>query len=491
MATASSLTKNGITWTFSIALEYGQYINGDYWVVDPGSGITISSTTHTVVSGVASGEHHTINPRWGSHAYDSRQGGYDAGQAVSLPVVLTAGDCIVTVTNYTAGVTNQTYLDTAAILNVVDEIQDASNFRPPYCRPSRVADSSTDALLFSQDSITSGKWALLPKKSHVGIGSIPSLASTLALVSGPWIDHLGESWCGEIAPHQYMKAYGEYVSQDVSTAFGQLCLDYTDSELKELATHLIQIGIDNYATTLDGGKWYANGGLMNGRKLPITFAAVMLNDTSMKAFSRWDPVNTLQPRFSEDGQTYYFDDSTLPLYQGPAPSFLVYSVPGSGRVAVRGVKGWLDIANGGTGDLALWRMNNAGDVTSCVAHEHKPLSDWNSVYDNGEGKYEAYRLANTAHAWIGQCLFMYLFGNDELISVWDHNAYFDYCIRWMSQSNSIEQTQWLAKYGTNIGQQQYTGLTFVDDLWSTYPNEIRILREEETIFFSQSIRLRY
>ena len=38
--TTKSIQQYGITWSFADSVKYGQFVNGDYWVVDPGNGIT-------------------------------------------------------------------------------------------------------------------------------------------------------------------------------------------------------------------------------------------------------------------------------------------------------------------------------------------------------------------------------------------------------------------------------------------------------------------
>jgi hypothetical protein len=473
----TQVTQNAITWTFDTSYKCGQYANGDYWVVDPGSGVTITSTSHVTVTGVAAGENHDINPRFGAQSYDSRVPLYTS--AVTMPKTLYAGDCIVTVTNYTtpydpgSGTTN---LYSGAVLNVVDTVQSSDKFRPPYCRPTRVSTSASDPLIYSFNSITSGMWSLLPGKSQSGVPNVPSVSSLVTMMQNIWLDHLGTSAGGQIHPYTSLKAYGAYHSSDISTIATALSLAYSSADLKTISKYLVQIGIDYYGCVLDGGVWYATGGNNDGRMFPLVFAGVMLNDSSMKTFDRWDPSNSKQPRFSDDGHYYYYDVSTLPLYQGPPPTYYSYGTPGAGRVAVRGVKGWLDIANGGSGDLALWRVSNNGDVVDCIAHEHLDISGWDPVYeDTSQAKFEAYRMI-VSPSYIGQCLFMNLFRSSAMISTWGNNSFFDYCLRWMSQDNSIEQTEYLAKYSQTIGAQQTSNSTFVDYVWSQYAGGFSPLR---------------
>lgn len=482
---ASSVTSNGITWTFGGSYTVGQYCTGDWWVLDPNpssssSGVVISGSAHAAISGVASGEKHSVNPAWGSQGYDPDAGGYSAAQTAALPITLNSGDCIVTTTALTTA--DHTHLYSGAILTVVDTIQPADAFRPPYCRASRAATSASDPLQYSLSDVSAAKWALLPRKPRAAISAaVPSLSSTIAKVRGPWIDHLGKSWMGEIHPQAQQEWYGRDVSQVISEAAAQLCLDYSTTELRELATYIIQIGIDNYAMVMAGAEWHPDGGHASGRKFPIVFASVMLNDPVMKDFPRM--YSGTKFRFGEDGQTYYFDDPSLAAFQGPPPNYSVSSSSGAGQVAVRGVRGWVGATNGGPGDIVLWRITNDGDVSNCTAHEHLDISAWSSDTDF-QRKSEAYRIGTTSAQWIGQAMAMMLFGNDtgtrqnEMITVWDHNAYFDYCIRWMSEDYTAAAARFYQKYGVTIGGQQTSNLPFVDEMWTdfsrTFPRVFRL-----------------
>lgn len=119
------------------------------------------------------------------------------------------------------------------------------------------------------------------------------------------------------------------------------------------------------------------------------------------------------PRFGEDGQTYYFDDPDLPLYVGPPPTYYVKNSlqEGPDIYQVRGVKGWIDKLNGGSGDIALWRLGYNGDGVHYPVYEHLPLESWDDD-TRYQSKAEAYRMATTSGTWIGQALFMMRAGED-------------------------------------------------------------------------------
>src|SRR5690606_2419404 len=50
--TASEITYFGVTWTLSSSATVGQYVTGDWWVYDPGGGITVQSVSPAPGSGV-------------------------------------------------------------------------------------------------------------------------------------------------------------------------------------------------------------------------------------------------------------------------------------------------------------------------------------------------------------------------------------------------------------------------------------------------------
>lgn len=57
----SSITQYGMTWTFHTPHQYGQFVNGDYWVVGP---VTIVSISHVAAAGVRDDLNGTlVNPR--------------------------------------------------------------------------------------------------------------------------------------------------------------------------------------------------------------------------------------------------------------------------------------------------------------------------------------------------------------------------------------------------------------------------------------------
>jgi hypothetical protein len=317
-------------------------------------------------------------------------------------------------------------------------------FRPPYARPARVAISASDPLLFDFANIPAAKWAELPGLSSSGISGLETIAATQNRIRGPWID-ITNSYNGWCSPVNQMQPYGRDVCADIGAVCTQLCFNYSAADLQLLAAYLIQYGIDTYGVILDGGAFNANGGAASGRKMGVIFAAEMLGSSALASVPRTITAGgTAYFTFQEDGQTYSYDDPAIaPAYislpSGSAAE-TVSATSGAGLVACRGVKGQLSTFNGGNGDTALWRIGDGGPgTTSACFYENIPIANWDEVAtDNAENKWEGYRASCTSHVWVGQALLMLLWKNTNLITLWNHNVYFDYIYRWMTQSVTAE-----------------------------------------------------
>ncbi len=75
---------------------------------------------------------------------------------------------------------------------------------------------------------------------------------------------------------------------------------------------------------------------------------------------------------------------------------------------------------------------------------------------------ESYRLCCTAQAWIGTDLAVLLM---KAKKTWNHDAYFDYCDRWMSQTDPYAGKRGSFKRFSNEGK---TYDPFVDSMWTAY-----------------------
>jgi len=413
---ATSVTKNGITWTFGSDYKVGQYINGDYWVLDTGSGVRVNSVS-PAPSGSSNGS--VINPAGGSsQGYDGRIDGYDSSLRVSFPRTLTAGQSLVSTQsrNASANATDMTgaqvqpahcYIQSAAVLTVVSSVPNPNSFRPPYVGTSKPT--------FLATNLNKDLLLRLPLSSKPSAAYVNEVAGYFKEV---WLDHKPGWTARMMHPFNNMPNYGRDIGIAVSRAACLLCLDYTDEQLQPLLINFVQTGIDLYYMSQLSNNWYGDGGHANGRKWPILFAGIMLNNSAMKNVS----VN-----FGEDDQTYY------------------------GTTASR---------NPGQSKVAYWGRNCSSSYTATCSGSG--TKDCRPSDMNADGCQD-YRNCCTSYTWVGYALAAQLMGAEN---IWNHDAFFDYVDRWMGYGNDprVANGDWV--------QPGETGTAFITAMWNTYRSSV-------------------
>lgn len=322
----NSITQWGITWTFDRQYESGRFASGDYWVVGPVKIISIDPPSVTVQSEVKGGKTQKYDPgkvgatfAWiknGSMINPSpittgQKQGYDntAGQSPSIakdfydpalnvaigvskdkPLTVQAGSSLVSTISHA---TPFTYPDVAAVLTVLKKTAPEGSFRPSY--------SGTDKSIHYNKSQL--KWDLLLKLEPVA--STPKIEEVEQWFEKPWLDHVAHPWLGaEIHPVQNLPWYPAEMCRKESIASLMLLLDLPKEKKEKLLISFVQVGIDLYeiyTETKDNDfkhRWVGGAGYGSGRKWPIVFAGVMLDNKNMQQ------VKMLK-MCSEDGQTYY------------------------------------------------------------------------------------------------------------------------------------------------------------------------------------------
>ncbi len=311
---ATSVTEYGIAWTFDHDYEVGQFANGDYWVLDPGDGVTIieiSPKSSNVGGRIQNGS--MLNPTETSNGYDSTVNNWTYNPAVNVgrpngndlsignPLMITGDASLVsTKTNDVANTRPQ--LVDASVLTILTKSPPAGSFRPPY--------SGTDKT--THWNISDIQWNLLPKLSKTSITNLPDLSYLSSRIERVWLDHGGGSWTGrEIHPSNNMPDYGRDMANITGDVSMTLLLDYSQAELEPLMMEFLQLGIDWYGvtenraniftTTTQGGLWMGGGGHGIGRKWPMVFTGLMLNDSNILKYA--DAEN--YPIFQEEQQYFY------------------------------------------------------------------------------------------------------------------------------------------------------------------------------------------
>lgn len=314
----------------------------------------------------------------GEQGYDSQLINYNAKLSVAFPCQLAVDRALIsTISNTTnpnpvllkdimwsSEATGIAALKAAAVLTCLDKVPPPDCFRPPY--------AGREKPVFSAAKL---KWDLLAKLPSAG--KPPDWAVVERWFDRPWLDHI-ESWVFQYTgPQENQPNYGREFCRATSIASLMLMLDVPAATKRALALRLVQMGIDNYGLVRAGRRWSADGGHWNGRKWPLLFAGLMLDDKRLTAALG-------EGLFSEDQQTYF--------------------------------------GTGFHGEKALYQIvNHAG---AKPPHEEKDPATWNE----GDKRGAAYR-GTCSPGWPGLALSTLLMNGK---ATWNHDAFFAYSDRWMA-----------------------------------------------------------
>ena len=423
--TTDHLSQYGITWTFAEPVEYGQFVNGDWWVVGP---VTIVS----VDPAPADGRHGSmLNPSIGQgQAYDDRSNSYKPDAGVTFPVTLTGDNSLVSSQSWTDGADTHPDLTDhpitvskirdAAVLTVLGDVPPADAFRPPY--------AGTDKRLFRRSDI---RYDLLPRLAptsddpsydyqDAGIWARDP-SRTVAeqygrLFQRPWLLHLTD-WSGRSHhPTENMPGYHREVYHAVAAGAGLLLMDLPD--IDNLLLGYLQVGIDAHGVIVTGAGGNASDADSSIHKWPVLLAGLLLDDAAMR---------TNDYRYRTTWMTYDIADGLSPYESAIVPRGYTYH-----------------------GYTVGWRQS-----PGTQEHEHlDPATEWYLVSDGGGAKRESYRGINS-RSWPGIALAARLM---DAVELWNHPEFFEYVDRWMTEAPT--------EYGTpSVGS---CGSAFISALWEAY-----------------------
>lgn len=427
-----SVSQYGITWTFDKAYPCGQFITGDWWVVGPVSVVSISpepgaaQTDNTKVKKNKFGDHAIkpdsrmrngsviIEERTGKQGFDSRLINYDPDLSKTFPLKLKPDQSLISSVSWDVVDPKQyichqimwssekkarVVLKTAAVLTCLDVAPPEDAFRP--------ASVGTQKRIFRESDIQWDKLGSL--KPTAGA---PDWKMLERWFERPWIDNTGGWILQRTGPTENNPVYGREFSRMTGLAALALMTDAGREQKRKTLIGLIQYGIDVQGFIDHGLNWMADGGHYSGRKLPLMFAGILLDDETMM-----NPKPEV--RFQEDQDTYYG-------------------------------KGW-------AGQTALWQMvTHHGPRRS---YEHIHPSKWDKMDKRSEG----YRKCCNGRAWIGTALTMRLF--EDGVKIWNHDAFFDYCDRWMEEKDPYAENRGTFKRPGSEGS-AFEG--FVTKMWRQY-----------------------
>ncbi len=453
--TASSLTKDGITWTFNEAVPVGQFVNGDYYVVGPVT-ITAISPQPTTSSPYLNGSVVNMPTASGKSGFDSRLNDgtdeswwFDATLRSYPPISLKPGDALVSsislpTIHSVPEVMRATDMSVSpvasdSVLTVVASAPSADAFRPSYC--------DRNQNIYHTNNLQRN---LLPSLAPPNPSDTPSLAQYEALFRQPWIDTNAFLFD---APANYMPSYGQHIAFADSYVALLLMLNFPAGQKVNLTNYFVQYGIDLYGCVQAGYGWPAFGGHRSGRKLPIILAGILLNDSGMMNVSANYP-----DKFGEDMQTLYINQLT------PAGT---YQQAWQGATVIYGGHYGVHAADSSPVSAGLYGP-----------YEQLQPADWQILTPPGEQLGEAYRRCCTSVSWVGEALAAYLVNGK---STWNYPAFFDYVNRWMTEDDTQAVAEIKAQSGYDYsaswerqGQTQYwldgevSQPTFIDDMWHAY-----------------------
>lgn len=426
-----SISQFGITWYFDKEYETGQFANDDWWVVGSVTIIRIDPASTFEDGRIINGSMINPSPENGNvQGYDNAMYAntyseeYNAARPNSMD--LSENNILVVPVNSSLISTisisepeNRPQLKSAAILTVIDTPPEKGSFRPPYCGIDK-------AICYNIDQLNKSLLARLKS-----VPSTPSMADAERLFERPWLDHIPNWSAGNQHPLDNMPDYGREISRDIGIGALMLHLDYTYEEKQILLIRYVQLGIDLYGIIQDGGEvnWVPNGGHASGRKWPILFAGLMLNNYDMMAIG-------------QKSGDYLFADGYGA--GNPPPDYIHFGEDGQTfHVTLKDVERTLE--------------SNWEDVTGTpYLHSDIGMAEWgirhsiNPAIDNKDWE-ASYRRCCTANAWSGFVLAAQIMNAKSL---WNHDALFDYQDRYMS----IEEPQSWTRCWDD----------FTEEMWDTY-----------------------
>jgi hypothetical protein len=449
--TASSITKDGITWTFSQPITVGQFVNGDYYVVGPVT-ITAIDPAPTTTSPYENGSVLNLPTANSKSGFDSRLNDgtdeswwFDASLRSYPPINLKPGDALVSSISLPqihsvpevmrSSDMSASPVASVSVLTVLSAAPSADAFRPSYCDRKQT--------IYHANSLQRN---LLPSLTPPNPSGTPPLSQFENWYRQPWIDTNPFLFD---APADYMPSYGQHIAFADSYASLLLMLNFPADQKVNLTNYFVQYGIDLYGCVQAGYGWPAFGGHRSGRKLPIIFAGILVNDDGMKNVSMAYPN-----QFGEDMQTVY-----------------VNKIPGGYTQAWQGAT----VIYGGH-----YGVNIDGTPVSAGLYgpyEQLQPASW-PLLNGNEQLGEAYRRCCTSVSWVGEALAIHILKAE---SVWNYPAFFDYADRWMTEDDTQAVAEIKAQTGFDYSanwerqgqtkywlQGEFPQYTFIDDMWNAY-----------------------
>lgn len=468
--TVSSVSRHGITWTFNTAYEVGAFVNGDPYVIPntPGGAVIISSVSPAPSGSVSDGTYRNgskVNPGGGSTQWFDDRVTNGAAVGETFPLNLYANQSLVSTASREEGAAfggsnPQTYVLDAAVLTCLTSAPAANSFRPAYSGSTKTIYSAIGLDIAGLPSLAT-------------VSSTPSLSTVQNRIERVWLD-VKSGWVGrQIHPLNNMPDYGREIASYIGDAALMLLLNpATIGDKSTLVYRMIQLGIDLYGISQNGGHWQADGGHCQGRKFPIVFAGYMLGITAMR------DIGT-SVRFQEDEQTFTVQASDVavvndceyagfvqaatsttitldPAHPATYAAYVqgnrIYITSGTGAGQMRVATEWNKVTKVATVSPAWTTTPSIGDGYEMRGYESNMIGDpaWGIKHlsapnEDNPSIYAPYIEINIPR-WYGHAIAMLRLGLD---AYWGHDEFLDAC----------------DMYAAAIPP---TSGTFRYDMWNTY-----------------------
>lgn len=446
--TASSITRHGITWTFDTQYQIGLFCNGDSYVIPntPGGAVVISSVSPAPSGSVSDGTYRNgskVNPSGGSVQWFDDRVTNGASVGETFPLNLYADQSLVSTASREEGCAfggsaPQTYVLDAAVLTCLASAPAANSFRPAYSGSTKTIHSATGLNI-----------AGLP--SLAAVSSTPSLSTVQDRIERVWLD-VKSGWVGrQTHPLNNMPDYGREIASYIGDAALMLLINpATIGDKSTLVYRMIQLGIDFYGISQNGGHWQADGGHCQGRKFPIVFAGYMLSNSAMR------DIGT-SVRFQEDDQTFAVGSADVAVvndcehagfvqaatsttitlaadhpatYEAYVKGNRIYITAGTGAGQMRVATAWNKVTKvatidppwtttpifGSSYEVRGYELDMVGNPAWGIKHISTPAEDNPSIY--------APYIEINIPRWYGHAIAMLELG---LAAYWGHDEFLDAC----------------------------------------------------------------
>ncbi len=421
----SSVTREGITWTFDQAYPVGQFCNGDFYVVIPNGGSVTVNSVSPGWTGQQNGSMLNVTntgTRGSDHSFDSRETkAYNAGLQVSFPLSVSSDNTLLSsISNSTpvANGSNLYYINTVATLTFLTTEPAAGSFRPPMQGTDKTIIATEGDIDFSYLQNRAKVASSLTEQEFSDYIDDQLFGRTKTFIKT-------QQNCRYTRPVRSLgqdNPYGRNYAKRLEIGLLAINCDYSFELKRKAVIGYIQMGIDIYGAIKAGGYITAQGGLNNGSKVPMLMAGVMLNNTDIKNYAN------ATYSFANYSRSFHEDEATFVVQQSDV-----------GRTVNSG--------------HSTYSQGDVGNPEWGEQHYRSPQrddSDWGATY----------RDINTA-AFIGHCLSALMMG---MKADWGWDVFFDYCDRAFSIDGN---------YTTSTDQPGTTNGMTVNayEMWLAYRND--------------------